>query len=232
MKPIDPEEKAPYPFESWVVFVCADVEAYERANNLITEIGISTLDTWEVKDIPPGKNGDNWEKKIRKRHFLIKEHAHLVNREFVAGCPDRFEFGESELIGKNTAPQMVASCFKYPFSAPEPSLVEADSMRNSGIDLQKRTIIFVGHDITNDIEYLQKLGYNPLNLGNLREHVDTGHLYRYLKRAPNPGSLGSMLYDFGMTGWNLHNAGNDAAYTLHAMLAIAVKHCEMRGTGF
>jgi hypothetical protein len=35
-----------------------------------------------------------------------------------------------------------------------------------------------------------------------------------------------ILYELEIIGWYLHNAGNDAVYTLQAMLAIACKHLE------
>ena len=56
-------------------------------------------------------------------------------------------------------------------------------------------------------------------------------MYRSLKREQNPRSLGSVLADLDIMGWNLHNAGNDAAYTLQAMLAIAVKAITEKGGG-
>ncbi len=51
-------------------------------------------------------------------------------------------------------------------------------------------------------------------------------MWRYLKRESNPRSLGSILAELGIIGWNLHNAGNDAVYTLQAMIAIAIKHID------
>jgi hypothetical protein len=79
--------------EASVVFVCVDVEAYERNTKLITEIGIATLDTKDIASVVPGEGGANWMSCIRARHFRINEHKHLNNVEFVAGCADRFEFG-------------------------------------------------------------------------------------------------------------------------------------------
>lgn len=89
----DAEKPAPYEAEADVVFVCVDVEAYERDSKLITEIGIATLDTRDLKDVVPGELGKEWMTKIRARHFRIKEHSYLNNTEFVAGCADRFDFG-------------------------------------------------------------------------------------------------------------------------------------------
>lgn len=88
-----PDDLAPYEAEGAVVFVCVDVEAWERDSKKITEIGIATLDTEDLKSVVMGKDGANWLDEIRTRHFRIKEHKHLNNTEFVNGCADRFEFG-------------------------------------------------------------------------------------------------------------------------------------------
>jgi hypothetical protein len=89
----DAEKLAPYTTENDVVFVCVDIEAYERNSRQITEIGIATLDTRDIQSLTPGKQGEEWMKKIRARHFRVKEHANLHNTEFVAGCADKFDFG-------------------------------------------------------------------------------------------------------------------------------------------
>lgn len=88
-----PDQPAPFQQEGSVVFVCVDVEAYERSSKVITEIGIATLDTLDLIDLVPGEGGKNWMEKIRPRHFRINENKHYVNSDFVAGCADRFEFG-------------------------------------------------------------------------------------------------------------------------------------------
>lgn len=89
----DAEKTAPYSHGADAVFICVDVEAYERNSYQITEIGIATLDTRDLKFLSPGRGGVNWREMIRARHFRIKEHKHLINKDFVHGCPDRFEFG-------------------------------------------------------------------------------------------------------------------------------------------
>lgn len=90
-------------------------------------------------------------------------------------------------------------------------------------DGPKRTIILVGHDLDADINFLQTIGYNLHNLSTLTEAVDTSSMWRYLKQEANPRNLASILAELDIVAWNLHNAGNDAAYTLQAMLAIAIK---------
>ena len=201
---LDTDAPAPYAFENSVVFISVDVEAFERNHSLITEIGISTLDTNELIDLPPGLGGKDWMTRIKSRHFRIRERAHIVNKDFITGCPERFEkvFGVSEFISIDDAPAVVASCFRPPFSA----LIDAAPVTQSGDTKAKRKIVLVGHDIKTDINYLRDLGYDPGNLSNLLEVLDTADVYRALKCDASGINLGSILCDLGLTGWNLHNA--------------------------
>ena len=47
---------------------------------------------------------------------------------------------------------------------------------------------------------------------------------------PNPRSLGNILYAFDQTAWHTHNAGNDAVYTLWAVLALSVGAAAQSGS--
>lgn len=210
----DPEKPALFNPEGEVVFVCVDIEAWEKNSKMITEIGVATLDTRDIKGVLPGKNGEYWMAKIRARHFRIKEHAHLHNTEYVEGCADKFDFGKSEFIALNDAPKVIASCFKPPFSGPD-QVSDPD-----------RPIILLGHDTAADVNFMSQLGYDVHNLRNLQEIADTASMWRYLKREPNPRNLGMILYELEIAGWNLHNAGNDAVFTLQAMIAMSIKHIE------
>ncbi|EPQ64957.1 hypothetical protein BGT96224_604 [Blumeria graminis f. sp. tritici 96224] len=215
----DPEKPAAFPTEDSVVFICVDVEAWERNSKIITEIGFATLDTKDIASIAPGERGTNWMKAIRPRHFRVIEHKDYVNKDFVTGCADRFEFGNSEFISLKDAPQVVSSCFKHPFSKIE---------EISEDEHTSRKIVLVGHDVLSDVVYLRKLGYDVFNLSTLEELIDTAEMNRYLTRQLNPQNLGAALYGLGITAWNLHNAGNDAVYTLQAMIALAIKQVTER----
>ncbi|KAI9816462.1 MAG: hypothetical protein M1827_001594 [Pycnora praestabilis] len=231
---VNVDEPVNFPFDSSVVFISVDVEAYERDHHKITEIGISTLDTRDLKDIAPGDGGKNWHRNIRARHFRIIEHGHLHNTEFVSGCADKFEFGQSEWISIKDAKQVLSTCFQPPFSrinSEDPkSPIEEETRAWNEDPEEKRNIVLVGHDTSMDIKYLQGMGYNPLNLSNLLEISDTASLFRALKHETDLRSLGMILYEFDLTGWNLHNAGNDAAYTLQAMITISIKALQQSQT--
>lgn len=210
-------EPVPYVFDKSVIFVCVDIEAYERDQKKITEIGISTLDALDILKEAPGKGGIEWIKKIRCRHFRVVENAHLHNTDFIDGCAEHFirEFGFSEWISLKEAPQIVASCFRSPFSAPGCYVPHPADARDVGNIVQarathdegpKRNVILVGHDIKSDIEYLRVIGYEVCNLSNLVEAIDTVDLYRAFKHEQNPRNLGSVLLELDRTGWFLHNA--------------------------
>lgn len=98
---------------------------------------------------------------------------------------------------------------------------------------EERNVVLLGHDPAQDIAYLEQLGYDPLDrskLPNLVEILDTASLYRAWKREANPRALGAVLYVFDVPAWHLHNAGNDARYTLQALLAICVREAGERGS--
>lgn len=228
---IDMARPVPYAFDQEVVFVAIDVEWYERSHKAITEIGISTLDTLDLANIPPGEGCLSWMEQIRARHFRIKEHSHLINSDFVAGCGDRFEaaFGTSEWISIQEAPQVVASCFRFgsisasddldasstseqcehEFPGP-PSSSSISGTEHATDDHDeakpKRNIILVGHDIKSDVDQLRAIGFDVTNVSNILEIIDTADIFRALKHEQQPRSLGVILLDLGLTGWNLHNA--------------------------
>ncbi|TKA69538.1 hypothetical protein B0A49_09762 [Cryomyces minteri] len=211
---------------------------YEKPPRPITEIGISTLDTRDLIGVAPGNNCEAWFALVRTRHLRIAEHAHLRNGDFVAGCPDKFEFGESEFVAQRDTPSKIAECFRPPYSrdiAPSTREVRStkleagtpvksqDRMTAPSEQPERRRVILLGHDVGQDISYLRSMGYNPLNLDNLLELLDTASMFRAMTREPSPRSLTHILYTFEIAGWNLHNAGNDAAYTMHAFLGIALR---------
>ena len=82
----------------------------------------------------------------------------------------------------------------------------------------------VGHNVTADVKFLRTIGYDLYSSSDLLEEVDTASLWQYITRDSSPRNLGNILAKLNIAGWNLHNAGNDAAYTLQAMLSMSIKH--------
>ena len=76
-----------------MVFVSIDLEAIERPPNPISEVGIVILDGRDIRQVPPGELGRNWWDLVKCHHLRTMEYSGLVNREYVHGCPDAFDFG-------------------------------------------------------------------------------------------------------------------------------------------
>ena len=220
--PVDVTKACAHGFDSDVIFIAIDCEAYERSPRVITEVGVATLDTRDLHGMAPGtETGTAWQQYIRARHFRIAEYKNYTNSEFVSGCPDRFEFGKSEFVGKDLISKKLAECFKQPYSG----------SAGSSMSEERRTIVFVGHNVSQDISYLRQIGFSLSNYGNvIIDNIDTAQMFRAYCKEPEARSLGTMLNYFDLQGWYLHNAGNDAVYTLWAMLAICVKTAAERGT--
>ncbi|PNH42073.1 hypothetical protein VD0004_g5173 [Verticillium dahliae] len=88
---------------------------------------------------------------------------------------------------------------------------------------RNRTLILVGHDIAADLNYLQDIDVNPGQLPGFLGCADTKDMHQAWRSCPSGCNLGAVCGDLEIPTRNLHNAGNDAAYTLQAMLALAVR---------
>lgn len=196
--PFEVASPAPYQFENEPIIIAFDVEAYERAHNIVTEIGVSTLDTRSLKDVPSGQQGENWIKHIRSRHFRIKGRDMLRNTEFVHGDPEMFRFGVSEFVAVDEAADAIDSCFEHPYSAGfecegPPSRGEDGNLlkreprtldTSAPIDKDtSRNIILLGHAIGNDDAYLAQLGSSIFGKGTTMSTTDPGMSRRQRVRS-------------------------------------------------
>ncbi|RYO82410.1 hypothetical protein DL764_009610 [Monosporascus ibericus] len=198
------DKPAPFIKDSSVRFVCVDVEAYEMNADLVTEVGLAVLDTDDIMDVAPGKNGENWLSEIETFHFRIKEYSSMINSQFVHGCPGSFAFGNSDFVSLKDIPQ------------------EVGNIIGDNASGDKQPVILVGHDIANDLAYLQKVGYNPWRVPHIVDEIDTKSMFQRLKRSQDGRGLETVCSDLGYPGYDFHNAGNDARWTLRD---------RMRGSG-
>lgn len=90
---LDVNEPAPFDPEDEVVFICVDIETYEKNPGLVTEIGFAILDTKNLRGVAPGDGAENWFKLIHARHLRIKEYKYMRNSQYVEGWPEHFQFG-------------------------------------------------------------------------------------------------------------------------------------------
>jgi hypothetical protein len=209
------DKPAPCPFFEEPVFISLDVEVNERCHTLVTEVGISTLDTRDLIGVAPGSLGENWQSRIKSRHLRVQEHAHHVNSLYIRGCPDKFEFGTSEWVAADNVSTMVQKSFALPafFDGPDKKL---------------RPLVLVGHSLASDIQYLELADVHIIDESDgkpqFTDRIDTATSFMIIRGETEPRSLGAVIGELGMTGWNLHNAGNDARYTMQVLVAMLVKH--------
>lgn len=110
---------------------------------------------------------------------------------------------------------------------------------NNSLDpLCLRNIVLVGHSIKQDLKVLLRLGVNFYKVAPTVAILDTHGMSQELlgpKSCSLKGAapitaftLGNVLQELKcpFTPHELHNAGNDATYTLHAMLMLAIRSSE------
>ncbi len=87
-----------------------------------------------------------------------------------------------------------------------------------------RKVILVGHDIAADIKYLTKVGFDVTR--TISNYINTSDLYKTSRRDGRQSALSTLLLHYGIAAKHLHNAGNDASYTLRIIVAIALDNSQ------
>ncbi|KAL9539162.1 hypothetical protein MBANPS3_010424 [Mucor bainieri] len=187
------------------VFVSIDIEAYERDHSILLEIG------WSMFDASTNTCMD--------QHYINDQYRHLLNGQFVEDQKERFNYGTSVWC----------------------------SMKQALIELRKDLdwavardggFVLVGHGLDSDLKYLAKQnflwpGKHGGDVASVEDSakiaiLNTDTIYgSSINDLHNPPSLGKTLALFGIDTWNLHNAGNDAHYTLLLLLKLVHEHCEL-----
>ncbi|KAJ5267051.1 hypothetical protein N7478_009859 [Penicillium angulare] len=205
--PINVLMAAPYPFEDDILFIGIDCEWMERSSENLTEVGLSILDTRDLANLPPSDYGANWKKRIKSHHLRVSEYEYHVNNEFCHGCPDKFEWGESAIIDKDDMGKAIDACLG-----------------------RGRSMIFVGLDMKRDMELIGLTGSTVF--GRLKYadqagaycRLDVADLFQVLRGRPERLGMVKLLHEMNEDHTeHLHNAGNDARYTMHLLIRIALE---------
>lgn len=85
-----------------------------------------------------------------------------------------------------------------------------------------RKVILVGHDVKQDVAFLNSIDFDVYDMRNLLEVVDNQKLHQHRHRFYNGQGLSAVLVGLGISYKFLHNAGNDAVYTLQSLVRLAV----------
>ncbi|KAK6436959.1 hypothetical protein LTR95_006851 [Oleoguttula sp. CCFEE 5521] len=199
-----------------IVFVCIDCEAWEFDSQEVTEIGVAVLDSRDLSQASsqarePAQAYDNILTKIKYAHYRPVEYALHGNKRHVPGCPEAFGFGTSTWIRIGDGAKILSRIFTDPARLAEAADFTTD------FAFENRPIVFVAHGPGGDIAFMQTLGFDLKQVQGIVAHVDTEKVV-----VKNIGGLLTLLASVEINPVNLHNAGNDAAYTLNGMIKAAV----------
>lgn len=187
------------------VFVAMDIESYEFNTRMVTEIGFGILDTRDIDGVAPSDRGTAWHKKIQGRHIRIQEHAHAVNRVHVHGCENNFNFGTTEFVKLRDIPALLK-----------------EILQPVNTDGRFRQVILVGHSIDCDLAFVKNVGFDMQKDAKFRETIDTQNMYRHYSRSTQNTGLSRLLRELELDYSFLHNGGNDAVYTLQALITLSI----------
>lgn len=84
---------------------------------------------------------------------------------------------------------------------------------------QGKTNVLVGCALTNELSTLEKMAFN---LSPIKHYIDIQVEDRSIRGNNHHGSLRKICEKLSLSVENLHNAGNDARYTLECLLRLAV----------
>ncbi|PHH63601.1 hypothetical protein CDD81_5693 [Ophiocordyceps australis] len=196
------------------VFICIDIESLESSPGCVSEVGIAVLDMARIKVNSLQDGGSQLWPFIKAYHLRTKEYSGMRNYRYVHGCPESFDFGKSTF--------------------PEGANLSAAVMNILGPYLHNGPgyVLFVGHNVDSDIRYLSQIGIDIMGFPAVVGKVDTQDLHQVWFSPDRVKSLESVLADLGIFSSNLHNAGNDAVYTLRAMIALAVRPENQENAGW
>lgn len=129
---------------------------------------------------------------LSHNHYLIKEN--YIHKKTSPELQFKFGFGESNMVNESQVESIIKNHLK-----------DADYL------------LFHGHG--NDYLILCKYGFELEKAENLKM-IDTIHFYQdnFKQRKGDAANLKKMLYEFNIPHENLHNSGNDAAFTMELFL--------------
>lgn len=174
------------------VLISLYIEAWEEDNEYVLEIGMSIYD--------PRNQTGAVVPTFKNIHIIVEENEHLHNGQFVPDRRNKFMGVNSMRMLKQEIVYFIEGILCY---------------YHESTDLN---ICFVGHSVYADINWLDQLGVKlPAYL-----EVDTHTIFQYSKMKKRPTNLSTALLTVEIPHGYLHNAGNDAYFSL----LLAFKLCD------
>ncbi|CAG8442049.1 8041_t:CDS:2 [Ambispora leptoticha] len=137
------------------------------------------------------------------RHFCVKEYRHLKNGQYLADMKDRFMFGKT----------VWASLAE----------ISEEFLRDITPDDESddKVTVLVGHDVNIDVKYFEGMGKHMKNALENLVKFDTAIMYAAREgKAHDRVSLGNLADALNVENYCLHNAGNDAHFTLLSFIEL------------
>ncbi|KAG7664389.1 uncharacterized protein J8A68_002062 [[Candida] subhashii] len=132
---------------------------------------------------------------IKTIHLVILENLQLHNYKYVQGNKLKFMGGTSYVLTKKQAENILGQIMeKY---------------------ITTRDGVLIGHDVKQDIKYLKKAG---IQVSQTIHRIDTMALIKLSRDSGH--SLWAVLKQLDIPHANLHNAANDAYYSLIAAISL------------
>ncbi|KAG0164868.1 hypothetical protein DFQ28_010266 [Apophysomyces sp. BC1034] len=184
------------------VLFSIDIEAWEQDHSILLEIG------WTMYDTRHDQYMD--------QHYLVNTYRHLQNGKYVDDQKLRFQFGTSVWC---TLKQTLEELKKD---------LDWATQRDGGF-------VLVGHGLESDLKYLAKQKFLWPGRAGEMDTIDveksalvvvlnTDTIYgASISDLHNPPSLGKTLSLLNIEHWCMHNAGNDAHYTMELLMALVGK---------
>lgn len=182
------------------ILVSFDLEP--KANNVsqnryneLKEIGICMLDTRSLTFKAPAPT-------LETRNFIVGGHKKLSHKA------RNFHFGASEHVDGTDVNKLILKLLHIP-----------DEKEVDMAQPKYRNIVLVGHGLRSDLLILRKRGIRFEDISTIVYKLDTSYLAKEV--LGTNFRLRGLLHMLEIPTENLHNAGNDANFTLRALFRLA-----------
>ncbi|KAH8105873.1 hypothetical protein BXZ70DRAFT_917179 [Cristinia sonorae] len=181
-------------------WIALDFESWEMDHTMTTELGYSSI------------RFDNGEEVHENGHWIVYEWRDYRNSTFTVDNKDRFKHGKSEMVKKKDLPTRVTSLL--------------DDAKDRG------PVFLVFHDSSQDLKTLHDLKVPISNFSHFLPEqtpsegilvIDTAQMFAALEgeTSANTRGLEQVCRHLMLNPEFLHNAGNDAYFTLQACKSMA-----------
>lgn len=210
----------------------------------VREVGFAVLDTRVI-----------WPSRQESAPFVPKsEPPKVLTQQFsTSHASEDFEdcdvsdfkecaFAKTRCVAKDHLVDTITRCVQFLEDAAHQDTRDGDEDKYSQASPGLRTVVIVGHSPQRDLEIIRRLGVLINCIVPVAAILDTHRLSRHILGPDSPirreelaplrkHALSDVLTElFVPYDWHdLHNAGNDATYTLYALILLAARWAEHHG---